>query len=295
MKEVSVIIPAYNEAETLFAVVSRSSNALKKLKGEIIVIDDGSTDRTKEVTERLLEKYSELKVCHHRKNLGKTEALLSGLKISTGKIIVFMEADMESDPEEDIPRLLGGMQRFDMVVGWRQGRKKRKIASKIYNILSKLLFGIKIHDLNWIKAFKREMIPDLELRSDWHRYIAIFAHAKGYKVGEVKVRAYTRKFGKSKYGLMRILIGLLDMLVVKFNLSFLKRPMLIFGITGIFSMLIGVLIGLWEVRKFLIPGAEINTNIIALVILLVVLGVQFFGMGFLAEILVSIKEKIDRK
>lgn len=300
MVDVSVIIPAYNEAKSLPLLVSKTNKSIveNKLDGEIVIVDDGSTDNTKKVAGKLKKEYNILRFYSHQTNKGLTEALITCFKNSRGNILVFLPGDLESDPEEDIPKLLGKMkQGYNMVVGWRQNRKGTKIfASKIYNFLSRLLFGVKLHDSNWIKAFDRKVINDISLRSDWHRYIHILAHSKGYKIGEVKVIAHKRKHGKSKYGLKRLLIGFLDLFVVKFNLSFSQRPMLIFGSAGILLFFFGFVGGLYLVYIKIMTGVLGNRMpLIFLVVLLIMLGIQFFALGFISEFLADIKESIKNK
>tara|TARA_Y100000310_G_scaffold278504_1_gene296975 strand:+ start:1174 stop:2082 length:909 start_codon:yes stop_codon:yes gene_type:complete len=300
MVNTSIIIPAYNEAKTLPLLVSKINQSLtvNKIDGEIILVDDGSSDNTKEVAEELTKKYKVLHFYSHPINKGLTQALLTCFHHSKGKVIVFLPADLESDPEEDIPKLMNKMNKgYNLVAGWRQNRKGTKVfASKIYNILSRILFRIKLHDLNWIKAFDRKIINDLSLRSDWHRYIPIIAHSKGYKIGEVKVNVHKRRFGKSKFGIKRLLIGALDLLVVKFNLSFSERPMLVFGSIGILLSLAGFISGLYLIYIKLLTGIIGNrAPLIFLTVLLILLGIQFFALGFISEFLVDIKESIKNK
>ncbi len=297
--KITTIIPAYNEAKNLPLVTRKVKDTYtkKSIDGEIILVNDGSTDNTREVTDRLEKEIPILKVIHHPTNQGLTQALMTCFRNASGDVLVFLPADMESDPEEDIPILLEGIKRGnDVVLGWRQNRKGiKRVASKVYNILSRLLFNIRAHDLNWIKAFKKEVVKDMELRSDWHRYIAILAKAKGYKIGEVKVNAHRRAHGKSKFGIMRIFIGLLDLFVVKFHLSFIKKPMLIFGSVGVLLFTLGLIGGIYvTITKFLIGTVSDRMPFIFLIVLLIILGIQFFALGFIAEVLATIREDIRK-
>lgn len=298
--KISTIIPAHNEAGNLPLLIKKASIAYKEhdLDGEILLVNDGSTDNTKEVTAKLEKQYPLFRVIHHHVRKGLTEALNTCFKNAKGDILVFLPGDLESDPEEDIPIMLSGFKKgADVVLGWRQNRKGfKRIASKLYNLLSRLLFNIKAHDLNWIKAFKKEVVKDLELRSDWHRYIAILAKAKGYTLSEVKVIAHKRKYGKSKFGAARLFNGILDLLVVKFHVSFIDKPMRFFSSLGILLGLFGFIGSLYILYIKITTGIIGNrVPLIFLVVLLIILGIQFFALGFLSEILVTINEKLKKR
>ena len=299
MSKISIIIPAYNEAKNIPLVISKANSIIKKknLDAEIFLVNDGSTDNTMEVCNHLKREYKNFYFYNHKTNLGLTAALNTCFKKSKGDILIFLPADMQSNPEEDVPKLLSKMNEgYDMVLGWKQNRRGTKIlASKVYNLLSRLLFKINLHDLNWIKAFDRKITKDVNLRSDWHRYLAVIAHSKGYKIGEVKVNVYKRKYGKSKFGVKRLLIGFLDLFVVKFNLSFSERPMLIFGSVGIILFFLGFIGGVYLTYiKLTIGVIGDRIPFIFLVMLLVILGIQFFALGFLSELLVNINESLKR-
>ncbi|MCI0475470.1 MAG: hypothetical protein L0Y55_04430, partial [Anaerolineales bacterium] len=211
-----------------------------------------------------------------------------------GAIVVFLPADLESDPEEDIPKLYAKINEgYDVVAGWRQGRRDGKIfASAIANIVARRLFGLTTHDLNWIKAFRREVIENLHLRSDWHRYILILAAAQGYTIGETPVNYYPRTKGKTHYGLGRLPVSFLDVLVVWFLLTFSRKPMLFFGGIGLGIVAIAVTtFALLAVLYAINLGQRRPIFDFAGVMLLV--GVLFFVVGFLAELIVSQNERIE--
>ena len=297
MVKVSIVIPARNESKNIPILISKISKSFRnnKIDGEIVLVDDGSTDGTKGVTENLKYKYKFLRVYSHPVGRGLTNTLLTSFEHARGEIIIFLPADLESDPEEDIPLLLNEMSRgYDMVCGWRQNRKGVKIfISKFYNILSRTMFRNTIHDLNWIKAFRTEVIKNITLKSDWHRYLAILAQAKGYKVGEVKVNAYPRKYGKSKFGMIRLLIGMLDLIAIKFHLSFTERPMLVFGSVGFLLVLIGSGIGAYVTYlAFLLDSVRLP--LASLSVLFILMGIQIFVMGFLSEYLSCMKSELER-
>jgi glycosyltransferase involved in cell wall biosynthesis len=193
---ISVFIPARNEAGNIAPLFDKIAHAFASLQvsGEIILVDDGSTDATWSEANAVAARYPCARLFRHRKSLGLTEAMRTGFPHCYGDAVVFLPADLESDPEEDIPRLVAKLDEgYDVVAGWRQGRRDGKVfASAIANVVSQKLFGLKVHDLNWIKAFRREVLENLHLRSDWHRYILILATAQGYRIGEVQVNYYPR-------------------------------------------------------------------------------------------------------
>jgi len=295
---VSVVLPAYNEEENIPLVVEKTAAAFRDndLAGEIIVVDDGSSDGTLAAARAAAETVEGVKALGHRKNRGLTQALLTGFNAAEGEAIVFLCADLQSDPEEDIPKLLAEIEGgSDVALGWRQGRREMKIVvSKVYHWLSRLLFGIRAHDMNWVKAFRREVVDDLQLRSDWHRYIAVLAQHEGYKISEVKTNYYPRQHGRSKFGVARVLAGFFDLIVVKFELSFGDRPMFFFGSLGLFLLTIAGAMGLYGVVRFIVTAGAYKAYAVTYFsfITLLLAGGLLFAMGFLGEYLVSIKQCI---
>ncbi|MFQ6092615.1 MAG: glycosyltransferase family 2 protein [bacterium] len=295
--EVSVFIPARNEQENVAPLMDKVAKtfAENRIDGEVVFVDDGSTDSTGDEAEKAAAKYDFVNVIHHRTNLGLTEAFKTAFDHVRGDVIVFLCADLESDPEEDIPKLLTEIRNgYDMVVGWRQGRRDTKIvASKIYNFVSRRLFNVSAHDMNWIKAFRRELIDDLPLRSDWHRFLYMLAASQGYKVTEVKTGYHPRRRGRSKYGLTRIPISFLDVIGLKFQLVFSRKPLLFFG--GIGSILIGIslVFGVVFVVQWLMHTFHFRP-IVLLATMLFLSGVQLFITGFLAELIVTQREEMER-
>jgi len=293
---VSIIVPAYNEEENIPLLMEKFSQMFgeSKIKGEVILVDDGSTDGTLQRARESEEKYGFLKVTSHRANQGLTAALDTGFKLAKGKVFVFYPADLQYDPV-DIPRMVDKINDgYDIVTGWKQGRYgTKRFVSGVYNWLSRKLFRVKVHDLNSVKVFKREVVEDIPLRRDWHRYMVVLAADRGFKVGEVKVNLYPRRFGESKFGgFWRIPIGILDLISVKFQISFMKKPMLLFGSLGLILLVLGFVAGLIAVylRVFLHQGFR---PLLYLVILLVLSGLSFFVLGFLAEAIVGVREKVE--
>jgi glycosyltransferase involved in cell wall biosynthesis len=293
---VSVFIPAHNEAGNVAPLFDKIACAFEALlaDGEIIFVDDGSTDSTWDEARAASVRHPCARLFRHRKSLGLTEAMRTGFRQCRGDVVVFLPADLESDPAEDIPKLLAKMNEgYDVVAGWRQGRRDGKVfASLIANVVSRRLFGLSVHDLNWIKAFRREVVEDIRLRSDWHRFILILAAAQGYKIGEVPVNFYPRTKGKSHYGLGRLPISFLDVLVLRFLLTFSRKPMLFFG--GL-----GLILSAASLTTFAVLAVMYVVNLgqrrpvfdFAGVLLLV--GVLFFIVGFLAELIVNQNDRVD--
>lgn len=279
--DVSVLVPARDEAENLPIFLEQCDAAFRGRpeRYEVIVIDDGSTDATPAVLERERARFPFLRVIRHRSGRGIADALRSGYLAAAGDVLVFYPADLQFKPE-DIPRLaapvLAG--ESDMVTGRKEGKYDKALVSGIYNGLSRMLFRIPVRDLNNVKAYRREIMDSQPVRPDWHRYMIVLAAAQGFTVTEIPVPLYPRNAGKSKFGLSRIPVGVLDMLAVWFELRFSRKPLLAFGILGVamFSLAAvgGVLlltIGLGK-RPF---WEAIQTSL--------TLGSIFFATGILGE------------
>lgn len=297
MKEkISIIVPAYNEEESIRLLVEKTCEMIDEsgLDCELVIVDDGSTDSTYERVVECEEKYSFVKSVRHRTNFGKTRALLSGLERSGGNILVLLDADLQYQPK-DIPKLVEKITKgYDVVAGWKSGRYEKRLVSSVYNRLSRWLFDIPVHDQNAVKAFKKEVLEELPLRKDWHRYIIALARDRGYKISEVRVELHPRRFGTPKYsGLWRIVIGVLDMIAVKFQLSFMRKPMLLFGTLGGIFLIAGVVVGLIAIYLRFGLGRGFRP-LLYLVILLVLAGLSLFALGFLGEAIASVNERISR-
>jgi len=293
---VSVLIPAYNEQGNVPLVIDKVARTFgaRGIDGEVVFVDDGSTDGTGHEAAACAARYPFVKVVSHRRNLGLTEAIKTGFRHVSGDIIVLLPGDLESDPEEDIPKLLDKLaEGYDVVAGWRQGRHEGKIvASRIYNFISRLLFNVQAHDMNWIKAFRREVTDGLRLRSDWHRFILMIAASQGYKIGEVPTNYYPRRQGKTKFGLGRIPVSFLDVLVVKFLLTFSRKPMIFFGALGSALILTALGTGLYLIYQYIVHFRQIRP-LFNFGITLALAGLVIFLVGFLAELVVDQHERID--
>lgn len=295
----SVLIPARDEAGNIPALLEKVGRAFAALEpqgyaGELVLVDDGSTDGTGDVTASLAGQYPFLRLVRHRRNQGLTAALRTGFREVRGDIIIFLPADLESDPEEDIPKLLGKLNEgYDVVAGWRQGRDDGKVfTSGIYNQVSKTLFDVPVHDMNWIKAFRREVIEAFPpLRSDWHRFLLHIAADQGFRIGEVPTNWYPRRAGRSKFGIGRIPISFLDVLVVRFLLTFSQAPMRFFGglglaCLGLSSATFIFLLALWLIDQTQKRPIFIAAGIVGLAGLVLIL------VGFITELIVSQAEQL---
>ncbi len=296
---VSVLVPARNEAENVPELVARVGRAFADLGlpeggGELVFVDDGSTDSTGAIADGLCAENSFLRVIHHRRNQGLTAALRTGFQAVRGELILFLPADLESDPVTDIPLLLGKLDEgYAAVSGWRQGRKEGKVfASAIYNATSRWLFGLTLHDMNWIKGFRREVIETLPpLRSDWHRFLMHIAAHQGYRIGEVPTPWQRRRAGRSKFGFSRIPISFLDVIVIWFLLTFSAAPMRFFGGIGLGALLISAAAYLFLLVLWIVAQTQIRPLFWAAGGLAIA-GLLLFLIGFLAELIVTQGERL---
>ncbi len=291
----SIIVPAFNEEENIPLLVEKIKKMIEKndFECELIIVDDGSTDSTYERSLNLQEAYPFIKVVRHRRNRGITDALISGFKVAKGDIYIFFPADLQYDPE-DIPRLIKPIYNgADIVTGWKKGRYEKRFVSKIYNTLSRWLFKVPVHDLNSIKAFKKEVVEKLPLRRDWHRYMVVLAYEEGYRIEEVRVNLYPRKYGRSKFGFWRIPVGVLDLIAVKFQTTFVKKPMLLFGSVGSISILLGLVTGVIALYLRIFRNIGFRP-LLYLVILFILAGLSLFALGFLGESIATLFQEIRR-
>lgn len=296
MKELSIVIPAYNEQKNVSLLYNKLKEVLTSMKKsyEIIFVDDGSTDSTFLELENIQKKDLNVIVIKFRGNFGQTFALDAGFKAARGKVIISMDADLQNDPA-DIPILLTKMKEgYDVVSGWRRNRKDpllKRIISKGAYLLRKILFKDEIHDSGCtLKAFKRECFDDLDLFGEMHRFIPAMLSWQGFKVAEVVVGHHKRKYGKTKYTIKRVIKGFLDMIVVKFWMGYSSRPIYLFGGFGLLMVIVGFVIGLYlSIQKILAYDSYTLSNrpLLLLSILLIIMGVQFVVSGLLADIVIK--------
>ena len=300
--KISLIIPVYNESESISLLIDEIKQVmiLNKFNYEIIVVNDGSKDATYRVLKDLSNKIKELIVINLRKNYGQTAALAAGFDNSSGEIVIALDGDLQNDPN-DIPSLIKGIyDGYDLVCGWRFNRKDklidRRIPSKIANKIIGAVTGIYLHDYGCsLKAFKKEIIDDIKLYGELHRFLPVLADNEGAKIMEIKVNHRSRKFGSSKYGIDRTFRVLMDLLTVWFMNKFLTRPMYVFGFIGIISILSSILISSYLiVIKFY--GADIGSRpLLIFALILGIAGIQLFSFGLLGELLMrTYHESQDR-
>jgi glycosyltransferase involved in cell wall biosynthesis len=274
-----------NEAENLPLFMDEAARAFAASSGqyEVIVVDDGSTDNSWAVLEQLKTQYSFLRTVRHRARRGIADALRTGYLYARADVLVFYPADMQFKPE-DIPRLVAPIlaDEADMVTGFKQGKYEKAFVSRIYNGLSRTLFHVPVKDLNSVKAYRREIMDGLPVRPDWHRYMIVIAAAQGFTVTEIPVPLYPRHAGKSKFGLSRIPVGVLDMLSVWFELRFGKKPLLLFGMLGAGLFTIGAISGLIALGVLLMDGVGYR-SVWTVITTCLILGSIFFATGLLGE------------
>jgi glycosyltransferase involved in cell wall biosynthesis len=294
---VSVVVPAHNEETTVGVFVERTAKAFAQLgrPWELLYVDDGSTDGTAAAGETAATSEPRVRMVRQRRNLGLTEALNRGFREARGEVIVFLPADLESDPQVDIPLLLGKLDEgYDVVAGWRQGRRDgKRFASRLANFTCRVMFGLDVHDMNWIKAFRREVTDALALRSSWHRYILVMAQNEGFRIGEVKVPYKARAVGRSKFGFSRLPVSFIDVVTLKFLLTFQRKPILFFGALGAGMIGAGVLLWIYLLWSFLASHTQYRPLMLVAGIAMLA-GLLVVLVGFLGELVVNVSERVDR-
>lgn len=299
MIELSIVVPVFNEEINVSMLYKKITEALKKENYEIIFVDDGSSDNTFNILKKIAHSDKKVKLIKFRKNFGQTAAFYEGFQQAKGKIIISMDGDLQNDPF-DIPRLVKKLNEgFDAVCGWRYNRVDsfgKKIFSFFANKIRRMLTKETIHDSGCsLRAYKANAIKSLELFGEMHRYIPSLLTWKGFKIAEIKVNHLPRIYGKTKYNFTRLLKGGLDLMMIKFWKQYSARPMHLFGGLGISSFVLGSLTGFYLVIMKLFYAVPLsNRPLLLLAILLVILGVQLFILGFLADIMIKTYYK-DKK
>ncbi|MEA5577258.1 glycosyltransferase family 2 protein [Anabaena sp. UHCC 0451] len=293
LPDVSVVVPIKDEVESLPLLLETIATTLtaSELNYEIICVDDGSSDGSAEFLKEQAQLRTDLKAIILRRNYGQTAAMSAGFNYATGKAIVTLDADLQNDPA-DIPMLLAKLDEgYDLVSGWRQNRQdgavNRLLPSKIANWLIRRSTSVNIHDYGCsLKAYRAELVADMNLYGELHRFLPALAYIEGARITELPVRHHARRFGKSKYGISRTFRVLMDLLTILFMKKFLTRPMHVFGLLGLLSMVSGGGIGIYLTFIKLAFRADIgNRPLLILAVLLLVTGVQLFCFGLLAELL----------
>lgn len=294
-RDFAVVVPAFNEAPMIPELIASLRRAFEEfqLDGEVILVDDGSTDGTGELAEREGEGWANLHVLRHRVNLGKTEAMVTAAEATEREYLVLFDADLQHMPEE-IPRFLAKLQEgWDMVAGRKLGDYQKPVVSGIYNWLSRRIFSVPVSDLNSMKAFRRCILDELPLRHDWHRFFVVLAHARGYSVSQIDIQLHPRKAGVSKYsGRFRVVVGAMDLISVWFLLIFSRKPLLLFGFTGTVLIGLGLLVGAVAFWFRFVEGVGFRP-LLYLVILLETVGFLMVGVGLMAEMVAQLHHEVD--
>lgn len=288
----SIVVPVFNEEGNLRELHRRLTTVLEAigLPNEIIFVDDGSTDGTWALIRSLHGEDDRVRAIKHRRNFGKAQALANGFAVANGDIVVTMDGDLQDDPDE-LPRMLQRINDgFDLVSGWKQNRQDpaaKTMPSRLFNWTVRTVTGVPLHDFNCgFKAYRREVTDTIRLYGELHRFTPVLASAEGFRVTEIPVVHHPRQWGKSKYGLKRLIKGFLDLITVFFLTNYRQRPMHLFGIPGIITLAVGTLIGLYLTFERLVRDEQIGTRpLLLLAVLLIVVGTQFFGLGLLGEFL----------
>ena len=288
----SVVIPLFNEAESLEELHSEIVTACdgNRIPFEAVYVDDGSTDNSFQVLEKLHRADPRVRAVQFRKNCGKSEALAAGFRIAQGDVIVTMDADLQDDPAE-IPGLLAKLNEgYDMVSGWKRKRRdplSKRLPSKFFNGTTALLTGLRLHDFNCgLKAYRREVAKTVQVYGELHRYIPALAKWHGFRVSEVAVNHRPRKFGKTKYGASRYLYGMLDLITVMFIGKFTRRPLHLFGSIGLLFSLGGGAITLYLILLRITHKIFLsNRPLLFIGIVFLILGIQFVSIGLLGEMI----------
>lgn len=301
MKYISVILPMYNEEANVLPVYSKLTKALGGLNRdyEIIFVDDGSRDRTFLYISELHKRDRHVKAISFRRNYGKAAGLAAGFRQAQGEIVITMDGDQQDEPEE-IRKFLAVMDKgYDLVTGWKANKHResvlRILPSRTFNLLTRKLTGLNIHDFNCpFKAYRREVVKDMNLYGEMHRYIPVLAYWKGYRIAEIKVLNYERKFGKTKYGSGRILKGFFDLITIKYLTSYQTRPLHFFGKLGLIFTSLGFVSGFYLFVQWLMGIGIGKRPLLMLSMLMIILGIQFFSIGLVAEMITNMNEKNEK-
>ena len=294
---ISVVIPVLNEAASLLELVERTDTALKKLtsKYEIVVVDDGSTDESALILRELAKRYTTLRVVRFRRNYGKAAALSEGFSRARGEYLITLDGDLQDAPEE-IPRFIkcleGGM---EVVCGWKQNRQDsvdRVIGSRLFNAGTRLMTGLKLHDMNCgMKGYHRKVVQELRLYGEMHRFIPVIARNRGFAIDEIPIKHFSRKHGRSRYGWSRPLSGLFDLITLLMLGRYTHKPLHFFGLIGTASTTIGMLIVLFLSIDWF-QGEWIGNRPLFLVgIFFLLTGMQFIFFGLLAELMIFLSDR----
>lgn len=292
--DVSVLVPAKDEALNLPEFLEQCADALEptEFTYEVVVVDDGSRDESAAILAELAARYPFLRVVTHRRQRGIADALQSAAAEAAGDIFVFYPADLQYRPE-DIATLVEPIlsNEADIVTGTKQGRYEKAFVSRVYNVLSRWLFGVRATDLNSVKAYRREIMDLVPARPDWHRFIVVIAVTDGYRLTSRPIPLHPRQAGVSKFTWKRIPVGVFDLLSVWFLLRFGRKPMLFFGLLGAFLFTAGFAVGVFGLIQRFVFGFGFRP-LLDLIVVLVISGVALFGFGFVGELIAGLREEV---
>lgn len=291
--EISLFLPVLDEEENLVPMHAKIAAALDELgrTAEVIFVDDGSTDRSLAILKEITAKDDRVRVISLRRNYGQTAAMAAGIDAAKGEILIPMDADLQNDPA-DIKRLLEKLDEgYDVVSGWRKNRQdkliSRKIPSQIANRIISWIGGVHLHDYGCsLKAYRRDVLQDVRLYGEMHRFIPIYASWAGARVTEIPVDHHARTMGKSKYGISRTVKVIFDLMTIKFMASYQTKPIYVFGTFGMLAFLLAVIAGIWAIVLKIEGTSFILTPLPVITVVMLAISVQFFLMGLLAELLV---------
>ncbi len=295
--DISIVVPLFNEEESITELYQKLRRVLSSIGGtyEIIFIDDGSRDDSFRILKNLHENDENVKVIQFQRNFGKSAALDAGFQFSKGKIVITMDADLQDEPEE-LPMFIEKINEgYDLISGWRVRRKDRlfkKLSSIVFNRITSLSTGTKIHDINCgFKAYRREVVDSISVYGELHRFIPVLVRWQGFRLGEIVVAHHPRKYGKTKFGSLRFMSGFFDLLTTLFITRYISKPLHFFGLIGLGLFLLGLGINLfliiWKYTVGLIvtQGRPFLTLILGIFLMLI--GLQFFSLGFISELIVN--------
>ncbi|MFO7800617.1 glycosyltransferase family 2 protein [Rhodohalobacter sp.] len=291
--DISIVVPLLNEEDSLDELADQITKALAKTNYsyEILFIDDGSTDRSWDIVEQLSGDNEYISGIRLRRNYGKSDALQTGFERSTGRFVVTMDADLQDDPNE-IPAMIKKLEKgADLVSGWKKKRHdpiSKTIPSRFFNAVTRWVTGIKLHDFNCgLKAYRKEVVENITLYGEMHRYVPLLAKWEGFgRIEEQVVQHHPRQYGHTKFGISRFLNGFLDLVTLLFINRYVNRPMHFFGLFGVLFLFVGIAINLYLAYIKIFLGESLaNRPLLFLGLLLVMVGVQFFSIGFLGELL----------
>jgi glycosyltransferase involved in cell wall biosynthesis len=298
-KKLSIVVPLFNEAESLIPLANEIKKSMKtmNLGYEVIFVDDGSNDQSLRIIKSISHQDRRFKYFSFQKNYGKSAALQVGFKAAEGDVIITMDADLQDDPHE-IPNLIKKLtEGFDLVSGWKKVRHDpfiKKYTSRFFNFVTSIMSGIRLHDFNCgLKAYRKDVVNSMKVYGELHRYLPVLAKWNGFRVTEIVVQHHPRRYGKTKFGISRFFKGFIDLVTVIFSTRYIQRPMHFFGFFGAISFFIGLIVNGYLTYEWITGMPLSNRPMLFLGMLLIIVGVQFFSVGLLGEMLVH--DSMDEK